>query len=118
MDQGATAPLCSDLSLSGTTRSLHKGAVAPWSRGPSPLYTQTLQALSRHYGFSMDEPWYKLPDQAKDAAVERFGCADVWYAEADVGHGGVAQGSGNVVFLQDEAGWFFHDVLPFGRAWG
>ena len=25
-------------------KTLHKGAVAPWARGPSPLYTQTLQA--------------------------------------------------------------------------
>ena len=38
-------------------KTLHKGAVAPWARGPSPLYTQTLQALARHYGFSMDKPW-------------------------------------------------------------
>ena len=44
---------------------LHKGAVAPWSKGPSPLYTQTLQALARHYGFSMDAPWRSLPDEAK-----------------------------------------------------
>ncbi len=46
-------------------RTLHKGAVAPWSKGPSPLYTQTLQALARHFGFSMDEPWWKLPEIAK-----------------------------------------------------
>ncbi|HEY5106916.1 MAG TPA: excinuclease ABC subunit UvrA [Caulobacteraceae bacterium] len=46
-------------------RTLHKGTVSPWSKGPSPLYTQTLQALARHYGFSMDEPWWRLPDEAK-----------------------------------------------------
>jgi excinuclease UvrABC ATPase subunit len=27
-------------------KTLHKGAVAPWAKGPSPLYTQTLQALA------------------------------------------------------------------------
>ncbi|HEX8569133.1 MAG TPA: excinuclease ABC subunit A, partial [Caulobacteraceae bacterium] len=46
-------------------KTLHKGAVAPWARSPSPFYTQTLQALSRHYGFSMDKPWRELPEQAR-----------------------------------------------------
>jgi excinuclease ABC subunit A len=44
-------------------KSLHKGAIAPWAKGQSPLYTQTLQALARHYGFSMDEAWHKLPPE-------------------------------------------------------
>ena len=50
-------------------KTLHKGAVAPWSRGPSPLYTQTLQALARHYGFSMDKAWRDLPQQARDVIL-------------------------------------------------
>jgi excinuclease ABC subunit A len=55
-----------DLVIPDKDKTLHKGAVAPWARGPSPLYTQTLQALSRHYGFSMDEAWWKLPDGARE----------------------------------------------------
>jgi excinuclease ABC subunit A len=55
-------------------KSLHKGAISPWAKGPSPLYTQTLQALSRHYGFSMDEAWWKLPDQAKQVVL--YGSGD------------------------------------------
>ncbi len=50
-------------------KTLHGGAVAPWSKGPSPLYTQTLQALSRHYGFSMDKPWSQLPDEAREVIL-------------------------------------------------
>jgi excinuclease ABC subunit A len=46
-------------------KTLHKGAIAPWAKSPSPFYTQTLQALARHYGFSMDKPWRSLPDEAK-----------------------------------------------------
>jgi excinuclease ABC subunit A len=45
-------------------KTLHKGAIAPWARSPSPFYTQTLQALSRHFGFSMDRPWRELPERA------------------------------------------------------
>jgi excinuclease ABC subunit A len=54
-----------DLIVPDKDRTLHRGAISPWSKGPSPLYTQTLQALARHYGFSMDEPWWKLADEAK-----------------------------------------------------
>ncbi len=54
-------------------KTLHKGAVAPWSRGPSPLYTQTLQALARHYGFSMDKRWRDLPDQARQVILQGTG---------------------------------------------
>ena len=50
-------------------KTLHKGAVGPWAKGPSPLYTQTLQALARHYGFSMDEPWWKLPEEARQVVL-------------------------------------------------
>jgi excinuclease ABC subunit A len=50
-------------------KTLHKGAIAPWAKSPSPFYTQTLQALARHYGFSMDKPWRSLPDQAKNVIL-------------------------------------------------
>ena len=58
-----------DLIVPDKDRSLHKGAVAPWSKGPSPLYTQTLQALAKHFGFSMDEPWWKLPEAARKVVL-------------------------------------------------
>jgi excinuclease ABC subunit A len=59
-----------DLVVPDKDRTLHKGAIAPWAKGPSPLYTQTLQALARHYGFSMDEPWWKLPEEARRVVLE------------------------------------------------
>jgi len=30
-----------------------KGAIAPWARGQSPYYRQTIEALAKHYGFDM-----------------------------------------------------------------
>ena len=62
-----------DMVVPDKERSLHKGAISPWSKGPSPLYTQTLQALARHYGFSMDEPWWKLDDKAKTIVLKGSG---------------------------------------------
>ena len=62
-----------DLVIPDRDKTLHKGAVAPWARGPSPLYTQTLQSLSLHYGFSMDKPWRDLPAQAHKAILHGTG---------------------------------------------
>jgi excinuclease ABC subunit A len=62
-----------DLVIPDRDKTLHKGAVAPWSRGPSPLYTQTLQALSTHYGFSMDKPWRELPAKAQGVILQGSG---------------------------------------------
>jgi excinuclease ABC subunit A len=62
-----------DLVVPDKDRTLHKGAISPWAKGPSPLYTQTLQALARHYGFSMDEPWWKLPEDARGVVLQGSG---------------------------------------------
>ncbi|HEV7158335.1 MAG TPA: excinuclease ABC subunit UvrA [Caulobacteraceae bacterium] len=62
-----------DLIIPDKDKSLHKGAVSPWAKGPSPLYTQTLQALARHYGFSMDEAWWKLPEAARSVVLHGSG---------------------------------------------
>ena len=58
-----------DLVVPDKDKTLHKGALAPWAKSPSPFYTQTLQALSRHYGFSMDKPWRTLPEEAHKAIL-------------------------------------------------
>ncbi len=59
-----------DLVVPDKDRTLHKGAISPWSKGPSPLYTQTLQALARHFGFSMDAPWHSLSDAARHVVLQ------------------------------------------------
>ena len=49
--------------------SLYKGAIAPWSRSTSPYYTQTLEALARHYGFKMSSTWNELPEDARNVIL-------------------------------------------------
>ncbi len=66
---GQKLTFSADLVAPDKDKTLHKGAIAPWSRGPSPLYTQTLQALSRHYGFSMDIAFHALPEAARDVIL-------------------------------------------------
>ena len=73
-----------DLVIPDKDKSLHHGAVAPWGRGPSsPLYTQTLQALSRHYGFSMDKPWFELDDVARKVVLQGTGAEKVKFTYDD-----------------------------------
>ncbi|MGO4410447.1 MULTISPECIES: excinuclease ABC subunit UvrA [unclassified Brevundimonas] len=62
-----------DLVIPDRDKTLHKGAVAPWARGPSPLYTQTLQSLAQHYDFSMDKAWRDLPEQAQKVILQGSG---------------------------------------------
>ncbi|PYD70065.1 excinuclease ABC subunit UvrA [Komagataeibacter swingsii] len=50
--------------------SLAAGAIAPWRNSQSPYYTQTLAAIAKHYGVSMDTPWEDLPAGVRDVILE------------------------------------------------
>lgn len=50
--------------------SLADGAIAPWRNSQSPYYTQTLAAIAKHYGVSMDTPWEDLPEGVRDVILE------------------------------------------------
>jgi len=48
---------------------LMRGAIAPWAKGSSPYYKQTIEALSKHYGFDRNKRWRDLPDAVKDVLL-------------------------------------------------
>ncbi|HTX48734.1 MAG TPA: excinuclease ABC subunit UvrA, partial [Caulobacteraceae bacterium] len=80
---GMKLKFSADLVVPDRDKTLHKGAVSPWAKGPSPLYTQTLQALARHYGFSMDEPWWKLPEKAREVVLHGSGADKIHFVYDD-----------------------------------
>jgi len=47
-------------------KSLADGAIEPWSKSTTLYYAQTLASLAKHYGFSLDDKWKKLPKKIKD----------------------------------------------------
>src|SRR5580698_5985594 len=51
------------------TLTLRKGALSPWHKSSSPYYLQTLEALGRHYKFSLNDPWEDLPKRVKDIVL-------------------------------------------------
>ena len=58
-----------DLVVPDKEVSLRRGAVAPWSRSSSPYYLQTLEALAKHYRFTLDAKWKDLPKRAQQAIL-------------------------------------------------
>jgi excinuclease ABC subunit A len=58
-----------DLVIPDKDTILRKGAIAPWARTTSPYYTQTLEALGKHYRFSLNAAWKDLSKKAQDAIL-------------------------------------------------
>jgi excinuclease ABC subunit A len=42
--------------------SLFKGALAPWAKGKSPYYKQTIESLAKYYDFNTNAAWRDLPE--------------------------------------------------------
>ncbi|MBF0550311.1 MAG: excinuclease ABC subunit UvrA, partial [Deltaproteobacteria bacterium] len=53
--------------------SLKEGAIAPWENRSSDYFIQTLEALSRHYGFSLDIPFEELSQEAQSVVLSGSG---------------------------------------------
>ncbi|MFN4058122.1 MAG: excinuclease ABC subunit UvrA [Roseinatronobacter sp.] len=49
--------------------SLLKGAIAPWAKGKSPYYTQTIDSLARHYEFDAKAAWKDLPAHVRQVLL-------------------------------------------------
>ncbi len=47
-------------------KSIADGAIVPWSKSSSLYYAQTLTSLAKHYNFSLNDKWQKLPKKIKD----------------------------------------------------
>jgi excinuclease ABC subunit A len=40
---------------------IYDGALAPWRKGKSPYFLQTIEAIAKHYGFDRNTQWKDLP---------------------------------------------------------
>ncbi len=47
-------------------KSIADGAIEPWSKSTTLYYAQTLASIAKHYNFSLDIKWKKLPKKIKD----------------------------------------------------
>lgn len=65
------------------SRSLAGGAILPWSKTPSGLYAQTLQALAKHYKFSTSTPFNQLPTKAQNVVLHGTGGTKIQFEFKD-----------------------------------
>ncbi len=55
-----------NLVVPNTKKTIADGAIEPWAKSSSLYYAQTLSSLSKHYNFSLNDRWEKLPKKIKD----------------------------------------------------
>src|SRR5881394_1401552 len=66
---GLEQKIDAELVIPDKDRTLRGGAIAPWAKSSSPYYTQTLQALGKHYRFTLESKWKELPKKTQDAIL-------------------------------------------------
>ncbi len=60
-----------------------RGAIAPWAKSTSPYYGQTLDALAKHFGFSLTKPWADLPEKARNVILYGSGSESIAFRYDD-----------------------------------
>ncbi len=55
-----------NLVIPNEKKSISEGAIEPWSKSSTLYYAQTLSSLAKHYAFSLNEKWSKLPKKIKE----------------------------------------------------
>jgi len=63
---GVNLNVDSNLVVPNIKKTIAEGAIEPWAKSSTLYYAQTLASLSKHYKFSLDEPWKKLSKEIKD----------------------------------------------------
>ncbi|MDO8983149.1 excinuclease ABC subunit UvrA [Cypionkella sp.] len=55
------------------------GAIAPWSKSKSPYFTQTIEAISKHYAFDKKTKWKDLPENVKQVFLRGSGGDEILF---------------------------------------
>jgi len=56
---------------------LLQGALAPWAKSKSPYFTQTIDALAKHYAFDRKTRWKDLPESVKEVFLRGSAGAEI-----------------------------------------
>ena len=55
------------------------GALAPWRKGKSPYFTQTIEAIARHYEFDKNARWKDLPKHVQQVFLYGSGDEEIQF---------------------------------------
>ncbi len=61
------------------TLKLYDGALAPWRKGKSPYFLQTIEAIARHYEFDKNTPWKNLPAKVQQVFLRGSGDEEIQF---------------------------------------
>ncbi|WP_138923557.1 excinuclease ABC subunit UvrA [Sulfitobacter sp. BSw21498] len=56
---------------------VYDGALAPWRKGKSPYFLQTIEAIARHYKFSENTRWKDLPENVQQVFLRGSGKEEI-----------------------------------------
>ncbi len=82
---GTTLSFEPDLVIPNIKLSLRDGAILPWAKtgNTSPYYTQTLEAICRHYKALMTTPWQDLDETVRNVILFGSGKTKIEYVYDD-----------------------------------
>jgi len=53
------------------------GALAPWRKGKSPYFLQTIQAIAKHYSFNQSDKWKDLSPEVQEVFLRGSGDVEI-----------------------------------------
>ena len=65
--------------------SLFNGALAPWAKGKSPYYKQTIESLAKYYDFNTNAAWRDLPETIHKLMLHGSGKKEIKFRYDDGG---------------------------------
>ncbi|HGG05844.1 MAG TPA: excinuclease ABC subunit UvrA [Aliiroseovarius sp.] len=68
-----------------TSLRLYDGALAPWRKGKSPYFLQTIESIARHYEFDKNTPWKDLPAHVQQVFLHGSGDEEIRFRFDDSG---------------------------------
>ncbi|MCI2393557.1 excinuclease ABC subunit UvrA [Aliiroseovarius sediminis] len=73
---------------------IYDGALAPWRKGKSPYFLQTIESIAKHYEFDRNTPWKDLPKHVQQVFL-------------------YGSGEDEIKFRFDEGGRVYEVTRPF-----
>ncbi len=61
------------------TLKVSDGAIAPWRKGKSPYFLQTIDAMAKHYGFKKSSPWKDIPEKVQQVFLYGSGKEEIQF---------------------------------------
>jgi excinuclease ABC subunit A len=73
------------LCVPDVTLKIADGAIAPWRKGKSPYFLQTIEAIAKHYGFNKNSRWKDLDPKVQNVFLYGSGKEEIKFRYDEAG---------------------------------